>query len=67
MPILREQIETALPVEAAFAFVADFANATRWDPGVASSEQTTDGPVGVGTRTAWASGCEAGSRPWTTR
>ena len=50
MPILREQIETSLPVEAAFAFVADFANATRWDPGVASSERTTPGPVGLGSR-----------------
>jgi carbon monoxide dehydrogenase subunit G len=50
MPVLREQIETSLPLEAAFSFVADFANAERWDPGVASSEQTTEGPLGVGTR-----------------
>jgi carbon monoxide dehydrogenase subunit G len=50
MPILREQIETALPVAQAFPFVADFANAQVWDPGVASSEKTTDGPVDVGTR-----------------
>jgi carbon monoxide dehydrogenase subunit G len=50
MPVLRQQIQTALPLPAAFAYVADFANAERWDPGVASSEQTTGGPVGVGTR-----------------
>ena len=50
MPVLREQLDTALPLAAAFAFIADFANAERWDPGVASSTQTTEGPVSVGTR-----------------
>ena len=50
MPVLREKIETSLPLPSTFSFVADFANAERWDPGVAASEQTTDGPLGVGTR-----------------
>jgi carbon monoxide dehydrogenase subunit G len=50
MPVLREQVETSLPLAAAFEFVADFANAQRWDPGVASSVQTTAGRVAVGTR-----------------
>ena len=50
MPVLREQIETSLPLVAAFAFVSDFANAQLWDPGVASSKQIDAGPVGVGTR-----------------
>ncbi len=50
MPILRERIETALPLDEAFAFVADFANAERWDPGVASSVRVDDGPVGLGSR-----------------
>jgi len=31
-------------------FVADFANAERWDPGVASSVRSDPGPVGVGAR-----------------
>jgi carbon monoxide dehydrogenase subunit G len=48
MTILRERIETTLPVADAFAFVADFANAERWDPGVATSVRTNPGPVGVG-------------------
>ena len=39
MPILREQLQTDLPIEDAFAFIADFANAGRWDPGVASAER----------------------------
>jgi carbon monoxide dehydrogenase subunit G len=50
MAILREQIHTTLPLDEAFAFVADFANAARWDPGVATSERTDEGPVGVGAR-----------------
>ena len=50
MTTLREQIETSLPVDDAFAFVADFANAERWDPGVASSVRTNPGPVAVGAR-----------------
>jgi carbon monoxide dehydrogenase subunit G len=50
MAILRERIATALPLDQSFAFVADFANAALWDPGVATSERTTPGPVGVGAR-----------------
>jgi len=50
MAILRERIETRLPIDEAFVFVADFANAEHWDPGVATSVRTTPGPVGVGAR-----------------
>ena len=44
MPRLHETIDTALPIDEAFAFVADFANASRWDPGVATSERIDPGP-----------------------
>ena len=50
MAILRERIETRLPLDEAFAFVADFANAAHWDPGVDTSERVNPGPVGVGAR-----------------
>lgn len=50
MTRLHETLETALPVDDAFAFVADFANARHWDPGVATSERIGDGPVGIGAR-----------------
>jgi carbon monoxide dehydrogenase subunit G len=50
MPVLREQIETDLPLEEAFAFIADFANASLWDPGVATSEALDPGPLRVGSR-----------------
>jgi carbon monoxide dehydrogenase subunit G len=47
---LNEQIETTLPIEQAFAYIADFANAREWDPGVATAERIDSGPVGVGSR-----------------
>jgi carbon monoxide dehydrogenase subunit G len=50
MTRLHETIDTALPIEEAFAFVADFANSQHWDPGVATSERIDEGPVGLGAR-----------------
>jgi carbon monoxide dehydrogenase subunit G len=50
MTRLREHIETALPIDAAFAFVADFVNSSVWDPGVATSERLDAGALGVGSR-----------------
>lgn len=52
MPRLHETIQTRLPIAETFAFIADFANAERWDPGVATSVRIGDGPVGVGARYA---------------
>ena len=48
MTRLHETIETTLPLDVAFPFVADFANSERWDPGVRSSVRADAGPVGVG-------------------
>jgi carbon monoxide dehydrogenase subunit G len=50
MTTLHERIETSLPIDEAFAYVADFANAPEWDPGVATAERIDQGPVGVGSR-----------------
>jgi len=50
MAVLRERIQTPLGIDDAFAFVADFANAMRWDPGVATSERIDEGPMRVGAR-----------------
>jgi len=50
MTRLTERIETTLPVDDAFAYVADFANSMHWDPGVATSERIDEGPVGLGAR-----------------
>ena len=50
MTKLHERIETTLPLDETFAFIADFANARLWDPGVATSERIDPGPVGLGAR-----------------
>jgi carbon monoxide dehydrogenase subunit G len=52
MTVLREELEVDRPLEEVSAFVSDFANAERWDPGVAESRAVTDGPVRVGSRYA---------------
>lgn len=50
MTTLHELIETSLPIDATFAYVADFASSQEWDPGVATAERLDSGPIGVGTR-----------------
>ena len=50
MTKLHERIQTTLPIEDTFAFIADFANSSRWDPGVATSEHIDAGPVALGAR-----------------
>ena len=45
MTVLHETIETPLAIGLAFDYVADFANAQEWDPGVASSVRVDEGPV----------------------
>ena len=52
MPVLRERVDTRLPIGDAFAYLADFANAAVWDPGTVTAEQVDDGPIQVGTRFA---------------
>lgn len=52
MTRLHEQIETTLPIEDTFDFVADFANAERWDPGVARSTRLDGGLLQVGSQFA---------------
>lgn len=50
MPRLHETIDTSLPIDETFAFVADFANCPQWDPNTVTSERIDPGPVGLGAR-----------------
>jgi dehydrogenase/reductase SDR family protein 12 len=50
MVLLEQELEVSRSLDETFAFVGDFANTKRWDPGVAQAEKVTDGPIGVGTR-----------------
>ena len=49
MTRLNERIQTPMSINDAFAYLADFANAEEWDPGVATAERI-GAEVGVGTR-----------------
>jgi dehydrogenase/reductase SDR family member 12 len=48
MPIVKETVTTSMPIEAAFAYVADFENIVEWDPGVIAARKTTNAPAAVG-------------------
>ena len=50
MTRIHERIQTTLPIEAAFDYIADFANNQEWDPGTDSSTRINDGPVDRGAR-----------------
>jgi carbon monoxide dehydrogenase subunit G len=52
MTRIQERIETALPLDEAFDYIADFANSQEWDPGTVASRPLDDGPVGPGSRYA---------------
>jgi hypothetical protein len=50
MPRLHETIQTTLPVDQAFDFIADFANCPAWDPNTVTSERIDARSPGVGAR-----------------
>jgi hypothetical protein len=53
MTVLREIIEVHMPVDEAFAAVADFSASEQWDPGVVKARRVEpggDGASGVGAR-----------------
>jgi carbon monoxide dehydrogenase subunit G len=50
MTRLHRRIETRLPIERAFAHIADFSTSSGWDPGIATSERLDPGAVRVGSR-----------------
>ena len=60
MTRLNEHIDTTLPIEAAFDYIADFANSQEWDPGVERAARLGAGPIGVGAR--YRLGVRIGSR-----
>ncbi|UCE87718.1 MAG: SRPBCC family protein [Deltaproteobacteria bacterium] len=49
MAYYRAELDVRRPIDEVFAYLADFSNTERWDPGVVSAKQRDDGPVTVGT------------------
>lgn len=48
MARIQETVETDLPLDQTFSYVADLDNIEQWDPGVKRSSKRSDGPVKVG-------------------
>ncbi len=48
MPRYTTFIPSLWPVERAFGYMSDFANAAAWDPGVLEARRLDTGPLGVG-------------------
>lgn len=48
MAYYRAQLDVQRPSDDVFAYVADFSNTARWDPGVVSATRCGDGPVALG-------------------
>ena len=44
------EIESTLPPDEAFAYMADFSNARVWDPSVSRAERLEAGPIGPGSK-----------------
>ena len=68
MTRMHERIETPLPIDAAFDYVADFANSRHWDPGTSrrpAGSTTGRSAVGAALSTS-GSGWAAASCRWST-
>ena len=50
MTKLIEHVNSPLPRDAAFAYVADFTRQSEWDPNTVTSKRVDEGQLGVGSR-----------------
>ena len=50
MACYRALLDVRRPIDEVFAYLADFSNTEKWDPGVVSAKRHGDGPVAMGTR-----------------
>ena len=62
MTRLHERLTTALPIDAAFDFVADFESSQTWDPGVTWARRTSPADEAVGVGTTYELGVRMGGR-----
>ena len=50
MAYYRALLDVRRPIDEVFAYLADFSNTEKWDPGVVSANKRGDGPVTMGTQ-----------------
>jgi carbon monoxide dehydrogenase subunit G len=66
MPVVEESVVIARPPQEVFDFLAKFENTAVFDSSVTSSEQVSDGPVGLGSRGRGTSKVMGRTFDWTT-
>jgi hypothetical protein len=67
MSRFQEKVEIKCPVDQVFAFATDIHKLTEWDTAISNIEQTSAGPVGVGTTFKGANNALGRQMPWTSR
>ncbi|HUW86157.1 MAG TPA: SRPBCC family protein [Methanoregula sp.] len=67
MSRIEESVEINCPVEKAFAFTTDAGNWNQWQSILPEAEQTSQGPVGIGTTFKGTSHLMGRTMPWTAR
>jgi len=65
MARIEEDIEIRFPVEKVFAITTDAARWSTWHTAIPEAEQTSGGPVGVGTTFRGTTRMMGRSMPWT--
>lgn len=65
MTIIDERIEIKAPVEKVFAITTDASRWSTWHTAIPEAEQTSGGPVGVGTTFRGVTRLMGRSMPWT--
>ena len=50
MPTITQSVTVNRPVDEVWSFIINWENTTRWSRGVLEARQTSDGPLGVGSR-----------------
>ena len=67
MARIEESVEIKRPVEQVFAYTTDAKNWQKWNSIIVEAEQTSPGPVGVGTTFRGTSRLMGRSMPWTAK
>ena len=65
MALIEESIEINAPAEKVFALTTDATQWSRWHTAIPEAEQTSEGPVGVGTTFKGITRLMGRSMPWT--
>jgi len=67
MARIEESVEINCPVEKTFAYTTNAGNWSTWNTALPESEQTSEGPVGIGSTFRGTARLMGRSMPWTAR